>query len=295
MAVFLDTPAISNELLKIIKEAKETLILISPYLQTTELIKDRIVTKDSTCDLNEFLIIYGKSELKSDEKEWIGNIKSLSLVEKKSLHAKVFLNEEKAIICSMNMYQFSQQNNIEMGVLISKKDDLDAYNALVDEVKNIKQNGVIKKEPLMKKPTDSIEEIPLSKEYFMNQLIEWRKVKAGKRFNLEDVLSENDINTIIEKFHVNDTFLRKVLTAEKYDNSNLAIMNIYNRISVYTYGTIKKVEHKNDDNKYDRVLFFDENGKENWYNTVRSELPRKGRKVAVKLNLLWFNEYIYVD
>src|SRR5690606_5768052 len=37
------------------------------------------------------------------------------------LHAKYYANESRAILTSMNLYGFSQNNNIEVGVLMEKK------------------------------------------------------------------------------------------------------------------------------------------------------------------------------
>ena len=145
MALFLETQAISNELLRLIKEAKERLILVSPYLKASTHIQERLNTISKKGILSEFLIIYGKEELKKSEQDWIKEIENLEVIEKKNLHAKCYINEEKAIICSMNLYDFSQQNNIEMGILISKKDDEEAYNSLMDEISNLKINGTIKK------------------------------------------------------------------------------------------------------------------------------------------------------
>ena len=72
------------------------------------------------------------------------------------LHAKCYLNEDRAIICSMNLYDYSQQTNIEMGILITKKDDEVAYEALIDEINNIKINGTRKTlEDLVKNGTES--------------------------------------------------------------------------------------------------------------------------------------------
>ena len=41
----------------------------------------------------------------------------------KNLHAKCYLNEESCIVSSLNLYEFSQVNNNEMGILISKDED----------------------------------------------------------------------------------------------------------------------------------------------------------------------------
>ena len=45
----------------------------------------------------------------------------------KNLHAKCYLNESLCIITSLNLYEFSQVNNNEMGVLIRRAEDTDLY------------------------------------------------------------------------------------------------------------------------------------------------------------------------
>jgi hypothetical protein len=57
----------------------------------------------------------------------------------KDLHAKCYLNEEEAIITSMNLYEASQKN-VEMGVLLTKKEDGEAYDNLWKEVKRVIKN-----------------------------------------------------------------------------------------------------------------------------------------------------------
>jgi phosphatidylserine/phosphatidylglycerophosphate/cardiolipin synthase-like enzyme len=145
MAKFLETQAISNELMKLIKDAKDKIILVSPYLKVNSQIQERLKTKSKIGTLSEIVIIYGKSELKKSELEWIKEIEDLKVIEKNNLHAKCYINEEKAIVCSMNLHDYSQQNNIEMGILITKKDDEEAYHALIEEINNIKVNGIRKK------------------------------------------------------------------------------------------------------------------------------------------------------
>lgn len=55
----------------------------------------------------------------------------------KNLHAKCYLNEDVGIITSMNLYEFSQINNNEMGILFLKKDDLKLYNDSYEEALRI--------------------------------------------------------------------------------------------------------------------------------------------------------------
>lgn len=144
MAKFLDTQAISNELMKLIKDAKEKIILVSYSFKVNPQIQERLKTKSKIGTLSEIVIVYGRTELKNSELEWIKEIQDLKIYEKQNLHAKCYLNEEKAIICSMNLYDYSQQNNIEMGILISREHDKDAYEELIEEINNIKVNGLRK-------------------------------------------------------------------------------------------------------------------------------------------------------
>jgi hypothetical protein len=55
----------------------------------------------------------------------------------KNLHAKCYLNEELCIITSLNLYEFSQVNNNEMGVLIRRADDPALYKEAYEEAQRI--------------------------------------------------------------------------------------------------------------------------------------------------------------
>ena len=48
----------------------------------------------------------------------------------KNLHAKCYLNEAEALLTSMNLYKFSQENNDEMGILVSREDDEELYEQI---------------------------------------------------------------------------------------------------------------------------------------------------------------------
>jgi phosphatidylserine/phosphatidylglycerophosphate/cardiolipin synthase-like enzyme len=61
----------------------------------------------------------------------------------KNLHAKCYLNEDKMIIASMNLYEFSQQNNREMGILIdtSNEHDKQVYDDATKDIDSIIHNS----------------------------------------------------------------------------------------------------------------------------------------------------------
>ncbi len=82
-------------------------------------------------------IIYGKSELNPKDHEWLVSLPYVRLSFCQNLHAKFYANENQSLICSLNLYDFSQINNHELGVLIVKDDDRDAFNASITEAQRL--------------------------------------------------------------------------------------------------------------------------------------------------------------
>jgi len=135
MAEFLTTKGTSYYLEDIIRNAKNELVLISPFLQISKTLLERL--KDADRQNVKIILIYGKDELKPDEKSKLQQLANVSLYFSKDLHAKCYYNEESMVITSMNMYEFSENTNREMGVLIRAKDDEKVYNEAVKEAKSI--------------------------------------------------------------------------------------------------------------------------------------------------------------
>ena len=132
MAEFLTTTGISNNLESIITETKERLVIVSPYLKVNPLLKDLLEEKDRwKIDIR---VIYGKSELNPQESSWLESLTSVRTSFCENLHAKCYMNEATALITSMNLYEFSQVNNREMGILVSREGDPDLYQKIYDEV-----------------------------------------------------------------------------------------------------------------------------------------------------------------
>ena len=125
MANFLDTTGVSYHLQQLINNANEKLILISPYLKLNERLKQSLEDKDRM--KIDVRIIYGKSELQPAENNWLKSLRSIRTSFCQNLHAKCYLSENGAIITSMNLYDFSQINNNEMGVYIDKTEDEPLY------------------------------------------------------------------------------------------------------------------------------------------------------------------------
>lgn len=118
MAKYLRTSGISAEVEELIREARERLYIISPYLKLSDNIRELLNDKER--EKTEVRIIFGKQQLNPNELSYLQNLKYVRLYFSKNLHAKCYLNEKKMIIASMNLYEFSQQNNREMGILINR-------------------------------------------------------------------------------------------------------------------------------------------------------------------------------
>lgn len=135
MAKFLNTSGTNYFLEQIIKDAKDRLILISPYLRLNDRIKELLADKNRL--KIDVRIVYGKSELPPREIEWLRQMTYIRTSFCKNLHAKCYLNEEACIITSLNLYEFSQVNNNEMGVLARRSEDRELFQDAYDEALRI--------------------------------------------------------------------------------------------------------------------------------------------------------------
>lgn len=135
MAKFLDTTGVSYHLQQLINKANERLVLISPFLKINERIKESLEDKNRM--KIDIRVVYGKNELQPEENNWLKSMTSIRSSFCKDLHAKCYLNEKEVIITSMNLYEFSQVNNNEMGIYIEKEKDSELYQEIYEEVQRL--------------------------------------------------------------------------------------------------------------------------------------------------------------
>jgi polyhydroxyalkanoate synthesis regulator phasin len=135
MAKFLNTSGTNFFLEELIKNAKERLILISSYLRLNDRIKELLEDKDRL--KIDIRIVYGKSDLHPDEIKWMQKLDYVRVSFCKNLHAKCYINESECIISSLNLYEFSQVNNNEMGILVRKYEDNEVFKDAYEEAQRI--------------------------------------------------------------------------------------------------------------------------------------------------------------
>jgi phosphatidylserine/phosphatidylglycerophosphate/cardiolipin synthase-like enzyme len=148
MADFLTTQGTSYYIEQVILEAKKDLYLVTPFLQLSKTFFERL--KDASKRGVLIRIVYGKDELKPNERNSIAEIDKLELFFFENLHAKCYFNEKEMVITSMNMYEFSEKTNREMGVYINKEKDQTLYEKAFNEAKSI----ISSSEPIELKKTN---------------------------------------------------------------------------------------------------------------------------------------------
>lgn len=122
MAKFLTGNELNLEVEKIFEEAIFQIVLISPYIKLHDRYISALKTK-MIDDKIKIIIVFGKSEddisrsMKAEDFNFFKEFPNIEIRYERRLHAKYYMNESKAILTSMNLYSYSQDNNIEAGVL----------------------------------------------------------------------------------------------------------------------------------------------------------------------------------
>ena len=133
MPTFLTREGIARHLHKIIEEATRELVLISAFIKVDDETKNLLRNKKHGTAIR---VIYGKRRLRHEEKDFLDSL-SIKAYFLKNLHAKCYLNEGQALVTSMNLHEFSLANNDEMGILVSRQDDPELYDAIYQEASRL--------------------------------------------------------------------------------------------------------------------------------------------------------------
>jgi phosphatidylserine/phosphatidylglycerophosphate/cardiolipin synthase-like enzyme len=123
MAKFLDTRKCAAELSDLIKNTGADLTLISPYLQLSKDFRDLLSYRSSKG--KKTTLVFREPKLNTEDLAHLKGLQHLTLKCNEDLHAKCYVNGDKMIITSMNLYQFSMDHNKEMGILLEKSDPAD--------------------------------------------------------------------------------------------------------------------------------------------------------------------------
>lgn len=123
---FIADNEINTELEYLIRDADDYLLLISPYIKLHPRLKSDLLNKKENFEL-KIVVVFGKNEnelqksLSKEDFEFFQQFPNIEIRHSSRLHAKYYASEDRAIFTSMNLYDFSQSNNIEVGIMIDVK------------------------------------------------------------------------------------------------------------------------------------------------------------------------------
>lgn len=183
MAMFLNTQGLNSWIPKLIREAKREIVIIVPYIKTSENVYKELFNANQRGI--ETTIVYREKRLTDNEKAKFDSLDNLNLMHHPNVHAKCYYNGDLLIIGSMNLYEYSELNNREMGVLFKKEDDF-SETAFDDAIAEI--NIILNASQIEKKSRETIEEgfiidiLKTKKELIEEQCKQLNKLFVHKKF-----------------------------------------------------------------------------------------------------------------
>jgi hypothetical protein len=144
---FISDEKILPAIYDLIEQAQEELTIVSPYVN----LWGHLVNKLDKSKAKEVLFIARKNQDgKLDEVIKKMNELRLEMIVVENLHAKIYLNEKRCIISSMNLYEFSTSNSKEIAIIVEDQE------TLVDIKKYIQEELIDISELVTERTSDKI-------------------------------------------------------------------------------------------------------------------------------------------
>ena len=126
---FIKPHEISGKILTLIEEAREELIIVSPYVKIREWNK-MIKALQKAVQKGVNVIFIARLNCKQDLSILDDlDIKPILIMD---LHAKVYINESSAVVTSHNLYYYSDTNSIELGHFTEDVKEIKELKKFVD-------------------------------------------------------------------------------------------------------------------------------------------------------------------
>lgn len=123
---FLTGKTLSDTIYDTLFKAEKELIIISPYIQLGDYLKDNVFKQLLNNTKLHILIGFGKSTSNNEENckrediEYFLSFPNITMVYIPQLHGQYYANEKQSVITSMNLLDYSLENKVEFGVLAEK-------------------------------------------------------------------------------------------------------------------------------------------------------------------------------
>lgn len=211
MAKFLKGNELNLELERIFEYANSQIILISPYIKLHDRYKSSLLTKKEDPNI-EIIVLFGKNEddlsksMKQDDLDFFIQFPNIQILHEKRLHAKYYANEYTGILTSMNLYGFSQNNNIEVGILMEStlKGSFTGSNELDNDSWSY-----------FTRVLDQAELIFDKKPIFEKKNVLSQRKYIGSEIEL------NRLNEFFSEKSYNKVYKKEISTLKRIDNDNL--------------------------------------------------------------------------
>ncbi len=143
---FLKTHELTTEIIKLIESTQSYCYIVSPYIKIWPQL-ERVLSMAAS--KKTFLTFVIREDKGSDKLiELLNGKYGFEVYVIADLHIKLYLNESSCLLSTMNLYDASQQKNLELGYFVSnaaevKKKIIDDYISLTFRLNGIKE--VLKK------------------------------------------------------------------------------------------------------------------------------------------------------
>ena len=123
---FLTGKSLSDTIYDTLFKAEKELIIISPYIQLGDYLKDNVFKQLLNNTKLHILIGFGKNTSNGEENckrediEYFLSFPNITMVYIPQLHGQYYANEKQSVITSMNLLDYSLENKVEFGVLAEK-------------------------------------------------------------------------------------------------------------------------------------------------------------------------------
>lgn len=113
---------ISGEIMTLLDEADEKVIIVSPYIQTKKWTKLKKTINDIKKRNIPIEVYYREGEYETEKEIERLELKGFPI---EKLHCKLYMNEKEAITSSMNLYQYSDENSLDIAHITETKKEFE--------------------------------------------------------------------------------------------------------------------------------------------------------------------------
>lgn len=166
---FINPHEISGKILTLIEEAQEELIIVSPYVKIKEWYKLKKALQKAV--KNDVKITFVARENCNQDLSDVFEL-GIEPILKTDLHAKLYINENTAIVTSHNLYHYSEANSLEIGHFTNEEKEIKELIKFVDV-------------NLLEKPENSLKFVEKKKNVMQDDFVfikEWEVEKLHEFF-----------------------------------------------------------------------------------------------------------------